>query len=439
MCIQSSNKVSLGFEVFGGIVDRLNTLKSASYAEPLAPHLDKLAQLDTTTIATSRKDTIKDITQNIAGFKSREQLRQWASSKWLTNQVVGKLLYLDSKLHNRYLNTFKCGSTIQVESGTPKIYHCKNRFCVQCARNRTGTLINQYDPIIKQWQEKQFVTLTIPNVSALELEQSLKAMSKTIALIQRTHRKKYGFGFKAIRKLEITYNFRLKNYHPHFHLIVEGKSESEYIVSKWLEHWKNATIEAQDIRQATEGSEKELFKYFAKIWKYDRENKKVECYPANVMDVIYRAMDGKRVIQPTGFTKKEYYSDTDKLAEHLDNVSERLFEELKRVSELLEIHENKTPINDGLFIYNRSVGDWVCKQTGLLLSGYQKPKDLKTWFIQNMDEADSYHLQGFTNTKAELLNLRGQTQKELTKFKQRKRIEIWTKKFPKHIKNELIT
>lgn len=48
--------------------------------------------------------------------------------------------------------------------------YCKNRFCTLCCSIRKAEIINRYYPIIKQWKEPHFVSITIKAVKEDKLK-----------------------------------------------------------------------------------------------------------------------------------------------------------------------------------------------------------------------------------------------------------------------------
>lgn len=160
---------------------------------------------------------------------------------------------------------------------------------------------------------KQFVTLTVPNVPADKLRQTIKQMLTNVRRIQENRRRIDQLpGIRAIRKLECTYNLTLNNYHPHLHFIVEGKKEAEYLRDKWLSINNLANIKGQDIRPAE--TPLELFKYFAKLTSKTRKEfnggkivMPVEEHYPEALDTIFQAIERLRIIQPMGGIK--YQSD----------------------------------------------------------------------------------------------------------------------------------
>ncbi|MFG1569939.1 protein rep, partial [Staphylococcus aureus] len=112
-----------------------------------------------------------------------------------------------------------------------------------------------------------------------------------------------------VRKLEITYNEKRDDYHPHFHvLIVVNKSYftdvKAYLNQKeWLRLWREATgiseITQVDVRRVKEQNSNELYemaKYTGKDSDYLSNEK--------VFKVFYESLKGKRAFAYGGLFKE---------------------------------------------------------------------------------------------------------------------------------------
>ncbi len=224
-----------------------------------------------------------------------------ARAKYFSLPLAVRLAELRSPLELSYRNTVYCAGRLdQDESGTLRGKYCGARWCMVCNRVRTARSINRYMPELSRWHHAHFVTLTIPNVCRTMLPSTIQRMLKVITSTGRAIRRTDGLPFRALRKLECTYNRRRDDYHPHFHIVVADKAQAEALVRRWLRAWPHAMREAQDIRATDPGSLFELFKYFTKLLTRLPGSCPEPIAPAN-LDVIFRAMKGRRVFQPMGF------------------------------------------------------------------------------------------------------------------------------------------
>ena len=420
--VSNENKSSIGF------VPLVSEIHLKRYKSTLnQSYLDKLAL--------NVKFTQKDIAKEVNGFKSRKQLFSQASTKFITNSVLRPMLYLNSELHKQYSNAYYCGNSIQIVGGKPQVQRCKTRFCVQCNRNKTATLINDYLPVVENWKEKQFVTLTIPNVVESELKLAIEEMTKVFAQVSRYYKRTNNINLKFIRKTEVTYSYRLKNYHPHFHILVYNKEQSDFIVENWIKIIakrikkqqrkgldyviKQPNSESQDVRPADDNSVKELFKYFAKIWDYNKERKTIEVYTPSVLDTIYKALRGKQVIKRGGFKQLDYVniSNDIELREYrrVKMLADSMVEEMNRVEEFKTLEKKYDPLIDGAYIYDNKNADWFCIDSGIPLTHYKAPKNRKEWIVQNLSEEDSYKLDGYRNNNKHEFQCQIEDERELNK------------------------
>jgi len=251
-----------------------------------AYNLDTLAQL-------RKAAPVKGYSPTQISFQKR------ARAKAISDQILYQLIDLDSPLHKSYWNAWHCSRTILQDGSELKTQYCNQRFCLVCNRIRTAKLVNGYREAIDQMQNPYFITLTVRNVKGNQLKAEIKAMQKTFRRILDVMRYR-NRPLVGIRKVEVTYNPERKDYHPHFHCIVDGCYESFTLISEWLKRYGDRSrIDGQDIRYANKDTAMELFKYFTKIVG------KGQAYQPEAMDIAFRAMKGKRVFQPFGGIKKQ--------------------------------------------------------------------------------------------------------------------------------------
>lgn len=198
---------------------------------------------------------------------------------------------------------------------------CGNRYCPVCNWNKArkdGMMLSILMQAIKDRFEYEyiFLTLTVPNVPASELEEEIKAMNKAFNAMSRL--KAFKQAVKGyVRKFEVTYNKERNDYHPHFHvLIAVNKSyfnNSKLYISqgRWLDMWRNATgkigvdengideITQLDVRKVKGGKSDNAFKEMAKYSTKDSDM----IVNQEVFDTLYHATKGKRTIVYAGIFK----------------------------------------------------------------------------------------------------------------------------------------
>lgn len=252
-----------------------------------------------------------------------EALEGRAKRKTITQSLMLNLVDVSKtkKNHDRekaYWNTFHCQSRIVSANG--KLYgnYCKNRFCTLCTSIRKAEMINKYKPIIEQWSDPHFVTLTIRSCGKRRLEDRMDGMVRGFRLIRerckKRHQRGQGIQIMGIKSLECNFNPEKRTYNPHYHVIVPDKATAELLVEEWLIQWtrKFAGEKGQHIRKVydTEHDLIETIKYSSKIftepnpdyskYKKHRETRNAKIYAA-ALDNIFSALKPYRVVERFGF------------------------------------------------------------------------------------------------------------------------------------------
>lgn len=229
-------------------------------------------------------------------------LRKRARSKVWTQAINIKLMQLDSPNHKMYKRAYYCCDKLEQWGTSIKGKYCNSRSCNMCNRIRTAKMMNGYIPQIKG--DQYFVTLTIPNVKKSDLRESIQSMIKTSSNIIRTLRERQKLNPNGIRKIEVTYSAKRKDFHPHLHIIIDCEESAHELVIRWLKKYPSASIEAQDIRKGDQNSFNELFKYTTKIGERVSGKQELEIN-IQALDAILVATRNMRVFQPFGNIKKQ--------------------------------------------------------------------------------------------------------------------------------------
>ena len=285
--------------------------------------------------------------------EQEKRLQKKAKKKYLSLGIAYHLYYeTDSPLRKSYQHSMYCADVLTPNKQQNKLTakYCKNRWCPLCSSIRIAMLINGYGPQLKGLNEPYFVTLTAPTVPAEELPDRIALFGKSFIQIVNSHRGRK-IKMKGIRKAECT--VRPKGlYHYHFHVIIGGKENAEFLVKRWLEIVPGALPQSQDLRPADEGSFIELFKYFTKLVVKDKRTGMREIVDYKRLDIIFQALRGKRTFQPFGGLKA---------------VSEEIDEE--------ELEANILISADSIFKW--IMDDWVNLETGECLTGFKPSDSLK--------------------------------------------------------------
>lgn len=309
------------------------------------------------------EDKSKTSLENTKGEQEKTLLKK-AKKKYLSRGIAYHLYYRaeDSPLRKAYKNSMYCSDVLSPNVTQTKLTtkYCKNRWCPLCSSIRIAVLVNGYAPQLREFQEPYFVTLTAPTVPAEELLNRIEQFGKAFRQIVHNNRARK-MGMKGIRKAECT--VRPEDlYHYHFHVIIDKKTNAEFLVKRWLEIVQGALPQSQDIRPADEGSYIELFKYFTKLVVKDKRTGAREIVDYKRLDIIFQALRGKRTFQAFGGLKP---------------VSEDIVEE--------ELEANILISADSIFKW--IVEDWVNLETGECLSGFEASESLK----QLIDEEEVFY------------------------------------------------
>ena len=155
---------------------------------------------------------------------------------------------------------FRCGTFLDFSQGifetgeiddTVRLKHanfCKDRLCPMCNWRRGLKIYGNVSQIMNVIGDKYqflFLTLTVPNCEAEELNSTIDTMNLAFYRMKRSKR------FKSVvkgfhRVLEVTINQDNESYHPHFHVILAVEKNylksRDYIThSEWLQMWRDAT------------------------------------------------------------------------------------------------------------------------------------------------------------------------------------------------------
>lgn len=129
------------------------------------------------------------VTGNGSDLNNSDGLKGRAKRKTITQAMILSLMDVakqkgDTEKQNSYWNTFYCQSNIISAEGKFYDKYCKNRFCTLCCSIRKAEIINKYLPIIKEWQEPYFVTLTVKSCKANRLKVMIGKLLQGFSIIK---------------------------------------------------------------------------------------------------------------------------------------------------------------------------------------------------------------------------------------------------------------
>jgi len=249
---------------------------------------------------TAKNVSLDNIRNFCTFFKSDSHKRYYKkrNAKVITVAMSKKLCGLNNDRLNGYKRAHECANYLFQDGSKVTAYYCKHRCCNVCNRIKAAKMLNVYTKPLLEIKDMHFVTLTAPNVPGGLLRYEIVRMNNVwrqqiYRSIKRYHKH---LNLRGMRKLEITYNYKKRDFNPHFHFLVDGQELSELIRKLWLKYNPKASIDGQDIRKANSKSLYELFKYVTKSV-VDKN------YSAVAMDTIYAALKDKNTYYPFGLNK----------------------------------------------------------------------------------------------------------------------------------------
>ena len=105
--------------------------------------------------------------------------------KLITNSMTYSLVDIaeeeegNFEAKKQYWNTYHCQTSLVSSEGRVYGAYCKNRICTVCSANRKADIINRYLPVLEQWNDAQFVTITIKSCTAKWLNYYINGMLDT--------------------------------------------------------------------------------------------------------------------------------------------------------------------------------------------------------------------------------------------------------------------
>lgn len=246
-------------------------------------------------------------------------------NKTITDALLYKLIEIAKQdgrdeIVKSLWNTWHCQNKVYTHEG--KLYfgkYCKNRFCRNCLGIRKAELINKYHPVLKNWTDAHFVTITVKSCSKkmlpVMLRKCLQGLNRIIDKYEKRAARGKGKKLMGIRSLESNFNPYRRWYNPHLHLIVPDRETAEILVNEWLALWTYKDKRKKPLaNRKGQKMEKvwgidtaliEVIKYGTKVFT-DPEGKEkpkgiVKIYARAFYNIIV-AMKGLRLFGSFGFT-----------------------------------------------------------------------------------------------------------------------------------------
>ena len=253
----------------------------------------------------------------------KESMKKRPTKKMLDQHLVLALIDVakkngDLEMIKKYWNTWHCFSTIKTDGKRAYGHYCGNRFCSVCSGNRKAHLINQYLPIINQWSEPWFLTLTRTAVRKTFLKETIQdnniKFKRIIDRLNKRFQRSKGPKIIALRSTECNFNPVDKTYNPHYHIIVPSREVGKLLLTEWLKEQnkgqkkKVARPFAQDLRiiKDREKNLLEVIKYGVKVMsdpdmKKGKNRTQLPIIYAAALHEIHKAFSSVHLLSKYGF------------------------------------------------------------------------------------------------------------------------------------------
>lgn len=254
---------------------------------------------------------------------------------------------VDNSEIKKYWKAYHCANVFLKIGNRIHTERCKQRFCQNCARIQAADITNGYKAPLETLRNEDslyMVTLTRPNVRGRELSNEIKNMVKTFQKIKDALRKAKT-PLNGFRKIECTHNIQKNTYNPHFHILVQGQTTAESLLSSWLKHNPRATRKAQNISLIDSDD------YMREISKYAAKDPVSNEATAEAAIIMYKSMRGKRIYQPFGTIRKVKIQETAK--------------EISTTFEAPELNENDT------FVWTAESKTWTAANHQELVNTFE--------------------------------------------------------------------
>lgn len=283
------------------------------------------------------KEILKDKTQS-----KNNNMKSYMFLKELKAQ--GKINITDKSLKRIH----DCGKTLKLAYNNKKKKHkilyterCHSRFCENCQKSSAitdGVKIYTVANYLRQTKKYQFVfvTLTVKNVKSKNLKDEVRKINQSVDKMfnRKAFKKEIFKGY--ITKMEITYNRKRYDYHPHLHLLIAVDknyfSGKDYLTrDKLLSEWKTA-FQDDEISQVHIEKVNDFEKSILEISKYEAKSNDM-LVNKKVFETYYNALSGSKMLR----FNREF-----KLpALAYDNDKYGLFEKFEMESDKVIDYENK--------------------------------------------------------------------------------------------------
>jgi len=325
-------------------------------------------------VAKYKPESVQLITGYGSDATNRKLTDNRARRKLITQSVAHKLIEYaesegDAKAVKKYWNIYYCHNVQKKSKGRTYGGYCKNKLCSLCAANRKAELIRKYLPVISEWKDPYFVTLTAKACKAHQLDKRIDNVLRAFQIIKNRfrdrHRRRKMPKFKGIRSIECNFNQKKRTYNPHIHLIIEGEDMAEALRLEWAKLWTENFVNIKGQYKRNIKREKvddliETIKYSTKIFtEVDNDKKGTTRIYIAAIHTIDKALAGHQLFRSFGFT---------------------LPKEATR-----EPKGTRAAVGVNLMCYDRKQANWINDETDEVLAPYFPDIDLLMKLQYHMD------------------------------------------------------
>lgn len=292
-----------------------------------SPYLDTIETTQNENL--SRKRRSSEVSGKNQGKKSTIESLEFYHH--LSEKIAFVLLQERSILAERAEKMMMCGTIIEItDEKVSSANFCRQRLCPMCQRRRSLDVAQKTRKIVDEMINKSkrkflHLVLTVPNVSAAELPETIGMMYKASSEMFRSEKLRNKFK-GVMRCLEVTYNKRIgyvsgdvdgslevcgRAFHPHLHCLVavgssygSGKNyiKQTELLDLWRSYMGNAHITQLHIEKVKDdGAISEVAKYCVKPLELDE----LPPYEMRaVLEALHEVLYGRRLIQLYGEFKE---------------------------------------------------------------------------------------------------------------------------------------
>ena len=207
---------------------------------------------------------IENTGEILVDISSSGKMRNWSEKKKMNRELVEVLksfrnIYPELLSSSRLNQVENCANYLKygiTQEGVKRLVDanfCRFKFCPICVWRKSLKMFSQVSAVTEVLNREYpsaryiFVTLTVRNVRAEELSETIDRLNEGFKyLVQKSRTVSDTKIFKEsllgyIKAMEITYNKKTKEYHPHIHVVFHLKSSyfgKNYIKqSQWVKIW----------------------------------------------------------------------------------------------------------------------------------------------------------------------------------------------------------